>query len=729
MSQVIIVSNRLPISVKKEDGKLVFVPSVGGLATGLSSYAASKNNVWIGWPGIASDELTAHDHDEIVAELARHNCLPVFLTRKQIDEFYNGYSNTVLWPLFHKLRPQDKPGERRDRWYRSYRSVNKLFAEAAETAAQDGSRIWVHDYQLLLVPNLLRRSGIRTTIGFFLHIPFPDPKKFMSLPGYTKILGGVLGADVIGFHTPGYVANFLQTCEESKLGTAEENAFVVDGRTIRVSDFPMGIDYEKYAGAGRSRAVKQLAKTYRRQYRGKKIIVAVDRLDPSKGLLERLKAYGELLHHYPKLRGKVVFAMVAAPSRTDVPAYQRLARRLDQLAREINLTYGDVKWQPVDYINRTVPFEEVTALFRVANVAFIAPLRDGMNLAAKEFVASARKNSVLILSETAGAAQELKDALIVNPNKPETVVDALYKGLTMRRWELRQRLRRMKQYLKDHTVQDWAKEFVDTLSAPVPSTLRPTRALSAHRERQLASDFVAAHSRLLLLDYDGSLVPFKNDYHDAAPSKDLVDLMGELAHDPANDIVIISGRSAADLNKWFAHLPINLVAEHGASLKRAGSDEWEPLANDSGVWKELLLPILRKYASEAPGAKVEEKAHSLVWHYRAASPYYAQKYNVIIRQALRPFLRVHGLEITRGNKVLEIKDPHISKDKAAQIWLNRHYDFVMAVGDDVTDEDLFRVLPEAGYGIKVGRGRTTAPYRTDDYKHVIKLLRGLADKA
>lgn len=729
MSQVIIVSNRLPVSVKKEDGELVFSLSVGGLATGLSSYANNKHNIWIGWPGIPSDDLTERERDRIVAELAKHNCSPVFLTKKQIDDFYNGYSNTVLWPLFHKLRPQDKPGERRDRWYRSYQMVNKLFAEATKTAAQEGSRIWVQDYQLLMVPEMLRTLKIDVTIGFFLHIPFPDPKKFISLPHHQKMLTGILGADLIGFHTPDYVNNFLKTCQLTSVGTVniDDRTVTLPDRTVRVSDFPMGIDYEKYASAGRSAVVKQAVKKYKRLYRRKKVIVAVDRLDPSKGLLERLKTYGELLRQHPDLKGKVIFAMVAAPSRTDVPAYQRLAKRLDQLVVEINQEFGTAKWQPVDYINRTVPFEEVTALFQIADVAFIAPLRDGMNLAAKEFVASARKNGALILSETAGAAQELRDALIVNPKRPETVVAALYDSLTMRRRELRRRLKRMKEYLKDHTVQDWATEFVDTMNKPVQGTLLPTHKMTSRYEKQLRSDFDQAYHRLLLLDYDGTLVPFRNDYRDAQPSDELLDVLAKLAHDPINDVVIISGRVSDDLEKWFGHLPLNLVAEHGASIKRAASGVWEPQTKDNTPWRELLQPALEKYAALTPGAKVEAKHYSLVWHYRSSPPYYAQKYLVVIKRSLSPFLKRFGIALVSGNKILEVKDPNVRKDVAAQNWLNNQYDFIMGIGDDTTDEDLFKVLPEGSYSIKVGSGRTAASYRMTNYKDIGRLLKKLAD--
>jgi trehalose 6-phosphate synthase/phosphatase len=724
MSQVIIVSNRLPVSVKKEGGKLRFSPSLGGVATGLSSYVNDKRNLWIGWPGIASDELTEQDREEIVAELATHNCSPVFLTQKQVTDFYNGYSNTVLWPLLHELSPQDKPGKERERWYRSYRAVNKLFAETVEVAVKGGSRVWVQDYQLLLVPEMLRAMDIDATIGFFLHVPFPQPEKFAVIPNDRKLLKGMLGADQIGFHTPGYVENFLKVCEAYDLGTAGDRSLRIGERSVRVADFPMGIDYDKYASAGKSKAVKAAVRKYRHRYRGQRLIVAVDRLDPSKGLAERLEAYDKFLQQYPQLHGKVTFAMVAAPSRTDVPAYQQLSKKLSRLVERINTAYGTAKWQPVDYINRSVPFEEVTALFQIADVAFIAPLKDGMNLAAKEFVASARSDSVLILSETAGAAQELHDALIVNPQRPDTVVRALYDSLTRPRSELKRRLKRMKNHLRNHTVQMWAKDFITTLGRPLPNAPLLTYSLEKY-ETQLQSSFAASQKRLLLLDYDGTLMPFKSDPRKVVPTKSLLDLITKLGSNPHSDVVIISGRSAANLEEWFGGLPIHLVAEHGAAYKEAGKKKWQKSGSSDDTWKRIPMPVLEKYATQAPGAHVEEKAHSLVWHYRDTPPYYAQKYAVIIRSTLRPFLQKYGLEIMKGNKVLEIKNPAFSKGNAARRWLDADYDFVLGAGDDTTDEELFKAMPATSYSIKVGHGRTAAHYRVASPQDVMRLLRKL----
>lgn len=726
MSQVIIVSNRLPVSVKKEDGKLIFYPSIGGLATGLTGYVASRKNRWIGWPGIASDELTGEDRQTIVKELAKQHCTPVFLTQKQIDEFYNGYSNTILWPLLHNLQRKLPDDDTRNRWWKTYRQVNQVFAQAALNLAETGGRVWVHDYQLMLVPEMLRAERSDVIIGFFLHITFPGYKTLSKLPRYKKILSGMLGADLVGLHTPRYVANFLDNCQAAGLGNASVGELTLDERTVQVLDFPMGIDYVKYASAGKSKEVKAAIRRYRRRYRKLKVIAAVDRLDPTKGLVERVKAYGKLLEKNPRLKGKVVFSMVAAPSRTDIPAYQQLSKRLAATVEEVNSAYGTPRWQPIDYINSSQPFEEVSALFSIADVAFIVPIRDGMNLAAKEFVASQRKSGVLILSKTAGAAEELQDALLVDPKRPETLVDALEQALKMSKRELRRRLRRMQQQLATNTVQEWATNFMSTLQKPLPSTPKIiTHSLKGKTRLGLINNWRLSRERLLLLDYDGTLVPFTGDYKKSKPPQGLMRLLEALSSDRHNHVVLISGRSADNLQEWFGHLPLSLVAEHGASIKKPGNKNWQSLDKTGARWKDVFLPVLEKYTALTPGAKIEVKPYSLVWHYRTASPYYAQKYAVVLKRVLKPALKKYGLEMLQGNKVLEIKNPHVSKGLAARRWLNRKYDFILAVGDDMTDEDLFAALPVQAYSVKVGRGRTGAHYRLPSHKNAVSLLKKL----
>jgi trehalose 6-phosphate synthase/phosphatase len=356
-------------------------------------------------------------------------------------------------------------------------------------------------------------------------------------------------------------------------------------------------------------------------------------------------------------------------------------------------------------------------------VAFIAPLRDGMNLAAKEFIASRRKDGVLILSETAGAAQELQDALLVNPKRPEELVDALQQALTMKRRELRGRLRRMQLQLSTNTVQEWTKDFVAALQQPATGNRLITRALKGRFETNLLDHYQQAKKRLLLLDYDGSLVPFSANYQAVKPPKTLLKLLLDLANDTRNSVVLISGRSADELQEWFGQLPINLVAEHGAAIRKANSQTWQTIEKVDTRWKQILEPALQKYADLTPGARVEVKPHSLVWHYRAAAPYYAQKYAVVIKSALKPVLKTYGLELLQGNKVLEIKNPRVSKGMVARRWLRHNHDFILAIGDDVTDEELFAILPEPAYRIKVGRGRSTAGFRLLTPEDLLDLLR------
>jgi trehalose 6-phosphate synthase/phosphatase len=727
MAQVIIISNRLPISVSKENDQLIFSPSIGGVATGLASYAEDPANRWVGWPGIASDELTSEDREAIIVELKQHNFYPIFLRSKEISAFYSGYSNSLLWPLFHNLPLKNIDQRRRQNWWQTYKRINQRFGETVESLAEDKSQIWIHDYQLLLLPNLLRSSGLHRNIGFFLHIPFPAPKTIQRLPEAKQLINGMLGADLVGFHTADYVHNFLESVKATRAGEVNDNHSIRLGdRIVRIAQFPMGIDYEKYAAASKSKTVKKIAKAYKKNYAGCKVIVSVDRLDPTKNLEGRLHAYEEFLHDNPQFRNKVIFVMVAAPSRTDLSVYAHLARRLEALAKSINQHYGSASWQPIDYIPEIQPFENVAALFSIADVAFIAPLRDGMNLSAKEFVASNHGRGVLILSETAGAAQELQDALIVNPRKQDSLVNALELALSMRKRELRSRLKRMQKDIAMNTVHHWAKTFVEALQQPFPAPRRMMHLLRGQQQEHLIKSYHQAKKRLLLLDYDGSLVPFTMNYEQASPPQSLLHLLGDLAADPANEIVIVSGRSDEELDNWFSGLPINLISEHGASFRNANRKTWKLVKPINTDWKSLLLPALQQYAEATPGARIEIKPHSIVWHYRAADPYFAAKNLVIIKRALKPLLKTYRLEMLQGNKILEIKNPQVSKAHAAQAWLNKPHDFILAIGDDTTDESLFTALPPDSFSVKVGHGHSAARFRLNSSQEVIALLEEIA---
>jgi trehalose 6-phosphate synthase/phosphatase len=721
MSSIIIVSNRLPVSVKKTEDGIELYPSAGGLATAMSSYASKKNNLWIGWPGIDADDLTEKDKRLITKKLADYNCAPVFLTKKQVDDFYNGYSNTILWPFFHSM---EADFTHEARFYKAYREVNELFHDALIALTRPGATVWVHDYQLLLLPEMLRKDRPGDSIGFFLHIPFPPIENFRMLNHAGTLLRGILGADLAGFHTKNYVSAFLDACQELTSATPIKGGVALKERAVRVADFPIGIDYVKFAAASREKEVQRELHAIQRKYKGKKIILTVDRLDPTKGFMERLDAYETFLTETPALHGKVVMLMLAVPSRGEVEAYRRLKVDVEAKVKSINKQFGNKQWKPVAYMYKSVSFEVLNALYQAADVAFVAPIRDGMNLVAKEYVASQNTNKgILILSETAGAAQELRDALLVSHEQPRTLVSALKKAIDMPRKELKKRVTTMQNVVSLNTVQDWAGGFMSSLSKPI--TTKQVPYLNKTRTTNLISNAQGANYRLFIFDYDGVLVPFKDDPAEASPSSEVVAMLKRLAEQKRTSVVVISGRSLHDLDEWLGHLPITLVAEHGAMIRRKGSSKWQAVVRVPAVWKKILKPALQKHATDTPGAFVEEKNFSLVWHYRNATPYYAQKNIAILKTALKPALRQYGLQLHLGNKILEVKRPENTKGKAVKALLNKPYDFILALGDDYTDEDTFKALPRRAFTIKVGRGSTRARYRMKTVGEVQSLIKRL----
>jgi trehalose 6-phosphate synthase/phosphatase len=723
---LIIVSNRLPVSVREVDGKLEFSPSPGGLPTALASYVEGNHNKWIGWPGIASDDLSAQDRQQITEELLVHNCYPVFLTQKQINDYYNGYSNSVLWPVFHDGKIGEAAhGKKQAQLWTAYQRVNKVFAEAVLRLSDVGDTIWVHDYQLFILPALLRLKRPYDRIGLFSHIPFPKFEQLGQIADREALLAGMLGADLIGLHIDGYVQNFLEAVQHYDIGLTEHHKVILPDRVVRVTDFPIGIDYAKYEKARKSRAVSREYTKLRLKYAGLKVILAVDRLDPAKGLVEKVQAYQTLLREDPKLHDKVVLVMIVIHTRTGVAEYEELKERLETIINKTNREFATKLWKPIEYIPHTVPFEQLTALYRRANVAFVTPLRDGMNLVAKEYLASKPyQRGVLVLSREAGAAHELKDAVMVDPMQPSTLVKGLAKALDMRPEELKRRVRRMQRQLAKSNVHVWAKNFTRSLQKPIPLPARP---LNASSSRQLIADYHRAKRRALFLDYDGALAEIVLRPEEAIPTKRVLSALKALAKDSRNTVFVLSGRNRKDLDNWLGSTNIGLVAEHGAFVREPGKTTWRTTGGTGTGWKTVIRPILDKYAVLTPQAHVEEKSTALVWHYREAPPYHAQKNIVLLKKELKEVLPAFGLKVHSGKKVIEIKHKDIKKGDFIKSYLRDNaIDFTLAAGDDYTDETMFKVVPADAYSLKIGAGVTAAHFRLRDVKNLVDLLEKLA---
>jgi trehalose 6-phosphate synthase/phosphatase len=453
--RLLVVSNRLPVTVGGEGDALAITPSAGGLATGLKGLHGSSNSLWIGWTGEPAEQ--AHSIEE---DLAERRLLPVPLSSDEVAVFYERLANGVLWPMFHD-RIEQLPLVV-DGWD-IYESVNARFADAVAANYHPGDAIWVHDYHLMRVPALLRERLPDARIGFFLHIPFPNPEIFFTLPCRRWLVEGMLGADVIGFHTRRYRGHFTAALRRLLGIEMEQEEIVYDGRAIHLGVFPMGIDAEAFARRAGERDVA--AETLRlRADRNVRLLVGIDRLDYSKGLPRRLLAIERLLVRHPEWMERVRLVQVVVPSRESLTAYQQLRRQLEELVGGINGRFGSHRWEPIRFVYHSVSDTVLSGLYRAADALLVTPLRDGMNLVAKEFVASRTDtDGVLVLSEFAGAADELTSAVIVNPYDVDGVADAIHGALTMPREERRDRMQKLRDHVMRHDVASWASSFLDRL--------------------------------------------------------------------------------------------------------------------------------------------------------------------------------------------------------------------------------------------------------------------------
>jgi trehalose 6-phosphate synthase/phosphatase len=720
MRRLLIVSNRLPISIERRRGKLSFQPSMGGLATGLGSFYKSYNSLWIGWPGITINKKDGDEQEVLAKQLqTEFNCQPVFLSQGEVDNYYHGFCNKTIWPLFHYF-PQYVSYD--EAHYKSYERANRHFCDAVAEVAHKDDIIWINDYHLMLLPRLLRERMPDATIGFFLHIPFPSYEIFHLLPWRKKILEGLLGADIIGFHTYDYAQYFLDNVR-SALGHEHTFGHIAgETHTVRVDVFPMGIDYERYARAPHLPEVQKDAARLRKTIGDAKFILSIDRLDYSKGIPQRLEAFDAFLLRNPEYKEQVSLILVAVPSRTQVEHYKLLKSQVDELIGKINGAHGTIGWIPISYLYRSLRFPTLNALYSIADIALITPLRDGMNLIAKEYLASKTDGKgVLILSEMAGAAKELGEAIIVNPNDREEMVEAIEKALAMPEDEQRERNSIMQRRLQRYNVRRWAEDFVDKLLATKEQQREMSaRMLTPQARQQLIADYHHSRRRLLLLDYDGTLMPFFARPEGAQPTENLLALLTGLAADPNNSVVIISGRCRATLESWLGSIDLGLVAEHGAWLKEK---EWELLEPLAVEWKEEIRSILEMHMDRTPGSFIEEKECSLVWHYRKADAALASMRARELRDALLHLTANLDLGVLEGSKVMEIKHIGVNKGRAAQRWLGKEqWDFILAIGDDVTDEDIFAVLPESAYALKVGLGPSKARFNIASQHEVRELL-------
>jgi trehalose 6-phosphate synthase/phosphatase len=731
MGRLLLVSNRLPVTASLAGNRFAIEQSAGGLATGLRGAQWPGGCRWIGWPGDLP-RLSSAKRAELQQELSALDCVPVWLSKREVRGFYDDTSNAVLWPVFHYFIDSIPPDA--GAWD-AYRAVNQKFAQRVAEEYRTGDEIWVHDYQLLLLPGMLRELIPAARIGFFLHIPFPSADVFSVLPWREEILRGMLGADVIGFHTPEYLRHFTNTLVRVLGLDAQVDHVVEDGRDVQLGVYPMGIDAATWSARAERPDILANAAEIRSESGGRKLLVGIDRLDYTKGILRRLLGFERLLKQTPELRERVRLLQVSVPSRERVGSYSDFRRKVDELVGKINGELATPNWTPIVNMHRSLSPDEVAALYRAADVMLVTPLRDGMNLVAKEFVASrSDEDGVLVLSEFAGAAWELGEALHANPYDVDHLASRIRKALEMSDDERRSRMRSLRRRVMSYDVHRWVAAFTDDLRARAPAF--------EHRVEPPLADPIAIGARYaamrrfaLILDYDGTAVPFADTPWGAAPDPELIDLLRAIGSDPAVDVHVISGRSRLSLDRWLGGLPLSLHAEHGLWSRPRGG-EWTLLRDAHTDWKAKVRRILEQFTAATDGTFIEEKTASMAWHYRNAvgdhggDEDFGEHQAKELRMLLGDLLQNQGLEVLHGAKVVEVRMQGVHKGRIVPEVVRDERDDtpVLAIGDDRTDEDMFEALPRHATSVHVGDGPSRAVWRVESVEDVRQILRALRDR-
>jgi trehalose 6-phosphate synthase/phosphatase len=715
------VSNRLPVTVEEDR----VTKSSGGLVAALEGLPEGQYQTkWIGWPGAAFPEESRRQ--EIARSLAEeHGCVAVFLNQEEATGFYEGFSNSSIWPLLHYL-PNYLRYE--PAWWEHYQNVNRTFAEKVLETMHEGDLVWVHDYQLMLLPAMLRAAAPNLRIGFFLHTPFPAYEIFRCHPRRRELVTGMLGANRIGFHAFGYLRHFSSTVQRL-LGIETELTHIPsEGHNTALGVYPIGINAPKFEQTLDSKEFHQRREQFRLAHEGKRLVVSVERMDYTKGILHRLEAIDNFLAGWDNIDA-IRFVFVSVPSREGIEEYQHLVEEVESRVGQLNGKYATLLNSPIHFIHGSIPFVDLCALYALADIALVTPLIDGMNLVAKEFIACQRENAgLLILSEFAGAAEELFNALLVNPYDSAAVAGTLTDALALPTEEKRNRILPMRERVMRYDARHWARSFIDDLISGPISDARTVETDIREASEHLGQAISAGKRIALFLDYDGTLREIELDPRVATPNAEIETLLHRLGRQPNVDVTVISGRSQEDMEAFLGGHPFRLIAEHGASLRRPGKKEWERMdLNINYAWKEELLTILRLYQQATPGSTIEEKHSSIVWHYRKADEEFgAWKANQLAEE-LSALTANHPIKVHHGKKMVEVTAAENNKGAAVASVLkqNDNFEVGLCAGDDLTDESMFELNRPRLLTLKVGIGSTQARFRVPDPATFRQFLNGM----
>ncbi len=728
-SRLFIVSNRIPVTLRRdENGRISTRRSAGGLVTGLSDVHRHASVFWVGFDGLFGALEAEPDVVEARKELEKQRFISLQIPEAAYEGYYARLANGAIWPLFHYF-----PGYMRFKQedWDDYVKANRRFADAVLARVTPGDRVWVHDYQLMLVPRMLRDALPDLRISYFHHIPFPSSEMFRILPVRAEILLGLLGADLVGFHTLDYARHFL-TCVTRLIGAdVDKDSVLYQRRPTKVGAFPLGVDVastrrqasDPNAVVGMGELAGSLA--------GKQVFVGIDRLDYTKGLPERLGAYRRLLQKHPDIVGKVAFVQVCVPSRQDAPFYTELRSEVERLVGQINGEFGRPGYVPLQYLYQPFSPEQVTAFYKIGDFMVVTPLRDGLNLVAKEFVAArSDDDGVLILSEFAGAAAEMGEALIVNPFDIEGVAEKLYEALVMPAGERQRRMQALRGRITAYNNVEWAQDFQRAWEEATDPPPGEGAKLTGAELVEVVGQLRSLRIKRLFIDYDGTLTPIRRTPEEAIPTPEVTSAIKRLTARRDIEVTILTGRPRSFCDEHFAGLGLGFVAEHSAFFKKAGEDRWTAVFNQE-EWLRVrgaVLQHLESFVKRIPGSFIEEKETSLVLHYRKAEPVFAHAQALELKESLAQILSNTPYTAFKAKRALEVKPAAANKGLAVvQLLAEDPGDLpFLTAGDDLGDEAMFRVFPERNISVHVGFGTSFARYRVDSPAALWDILDRLA---
>jgi alpha,alpha-trehalose-phosphate synthase [UDP-forming]/trehalose-phosphatase len=725
--ELIIVTNRQPYVYKKTPSGVKAEKTAGGLATALDDVMKAVGGTWVAWGSGNADKEVVDDKDTILVppENPTYTLKLIWLSNIDAENYYHGFSNQVLWPLCHIAL------ERvyfRKRFWEHYKKVNRIFSEGVVDVASKDSIVWVHDYHLCLLPSLLREQMPDLTIAHFWHIPWPDWSVFRVCPHAKELIEGLLGNDLLCFQIPLFVKNFIDCVRETTNAEIDyhHQTIIYKNHLTQVKAFPISIDYEKFNSIASSKKVQKLINKIKDSYdiNSKYIAVGVDRLEYTKALIKRLQALDLFFEKYKKLRKDFTYIQISTATRLREP-YLSYKKTVERIISEINNHYGTDDWTPIIYIDKKLDISELVSFYRMADLAIISSIYDGMNLVAKEFVASqVEHKGVLILSELAGAADELTGALLINPYDIEGFAETIYKSLIMPYNEKQSRIHQLREQVRDNDIYRWITDILSEVATI--STMKNKECVYLFNILDEIIKDIKSKNTFLFLDYDGTLTPIVSTPDKAILSNEMKDLLLELKkHYP---IAIITGRSLSNIMEMVGIDGILYAGNHGAEI---WDGQKEIISHEVESCRQALkefIDRLEKEIGDIRGIQIEDKGATASIHYRNVSVKELGRLISTFKRISKDYETI--FRITHGKKVFEIRPVNSWHKGDAVLWLLERFDhsrYPIYIGDDTTDEDAFIAI--AGKGISIGVGyNCKADYYIKDQTEVKDFLEKLLQK-